>query len=344
MPAGGRRAVDSSVLHCTRPYTSRLYAIGLGAMYLIRGIRQLASRPAAVRAGSVATIGNFDGVHRGHQAVLARVVERARALRLPAVAISFEPHPREYFAGRGAPPRLTSLRCKFERMRDAGIDALALLHFDSRLAGLEAEAFVRSVFFDGLGVRHLVVGDDFRFGRDRRGDHALLVDSGRRYGFEVEDTPTVLDQGERISSTAVRDALAERDLDRAERLLGWRYSLGGRVRHGNKQGRELGYPTANIGLYRNRSALAGIFAARVHGLTDGPRNAVASLGARPTVEDSGAELLEVHLFDFSGSLYGERIEVEFRAWLRDIERFDSLDALKHQIDRDAAAARRVLAG
>lgn len=307
-------------------------------MELIRGRHNL--RPG--HRGSAVTIGNFDGLHLGHQAVLGQLVARAREMGLPSVVMSFEPTPREYFAGHQAPPRLLRFREKFEGLDAGGVDRLFLVRFGAKVADMTPEAFIEDFLVAGLGTRYLVVGDDFRFGRNRSGDFDTLRRAGRRYGFEVTDTPSITVEGTRVSSTAVRRALGAGDLASAEALLGRRYAMTGRVVTGDRRGRTLGYPTANIRPGRRVLPLDGVFAARVLGAGEHPRPAVVNLGTRPTVEGREA-LLEAHLFDFDGDLYGRRLTVEFVARLRDEERFDGLEALRVQMDADAANARAVLA-
>ncbi|MEJ2513946.1 MAG: bifunctional riboflavin kinase/FAD synthetase [Gammaproteobacteria bacterium] len=308
-------------------------------MELIRGRHNL--RPA--HRGCAVTIGNFDGLHLGHQAVLAQLAGRAGSLDLPAVVMSFEPTPREYFAGSSAPPRLLRFREKFEGLAAAGVDRLFLVRFGRRVADLSPQAFIQEFLVDGLDVQYLVIGDDFRFGRNRAGDFDTLVQAGQEHGFEVTDTPTRMVDDIRVSSTAVRKALGEGDLELAERLLGRPYSMTGRVIPGDRLGRRLGYPTANLRPGRQVLPLNGVFAARVIGAAERSLPAVVNLGTRPTVE--GTEpLLEAHLFDFEGDLYGKRLTVEFVRRLRDEERFENVERLRMQMDEDAARARAVLAG
>ncbi len=307
-------------------------------MQLIRGLHNL--RPE--HRGTALTFGNFDGVHLGHQAIL----ERLRALGDGrASVLLFEPTPREYFDPATAPRRLMRFGEKLQVLCDLGIEQVVCLRFDDRIARLPEDTFVQQLLVDGLGVTHVLVGADARYGRQRAGTFETLSAHGRRHGFAVEATPTVLLDGERVSSTRIRNALDAHDFAAAAALLGRPYTMSGRVTHGNKLGRTLGYPTANIPVRRLHSPLHGIFAVRVQGVTPGgaPWPGVASLGSRPTVNGEGL-LLEVFLFDFSGELYGKRLQVEFVAHLRDEERFDGLEALTRQMDDDAAAARRVLAG
>jgi riboflavin kinase/FMN adenylyltransferase len=285
------------------------------------------------------TIGNFDGVHRGHRAMLARLVDKARELALPCSVLTFEPHPREFFSPAAAPARLSRLREKLELLAEAGIQRTHVLRFGARLAALAADRFVEEVLVKGLGVRWLLVGRDFRFGARRAGDFATLESAGARGSFEVEAMGDVAEGGQRISSSGVRAALAAGDLAVAARLLGRDYIMSGRVAHGEKLGRALGFPTANIVL-RRRPPLAGIFAVRVElEETRAILRGVASVGRRPTVKENAAPLLEVHLFDWSGELYGRHLRVTFLRKLRDEAKFDGLDALRAAIARDAQQAR-----
>ena len=311
-------------------------------MRLIRGLHNL--RPED--RGCVATIGNFDGVHLGHRAVFQRLLARGRALGLPATVITFEPQPMEYFAPDAAPARLTRLREKLEALCDCGIERVMLLEFGPRLAAMDARDFVDRLLIEGLGVRFLLVGDDFRFGHARAGDYELLRSMGSQagasgQGFEVEDLHTITHGEERISSTRVREALSRGDLEQARHLLGRPYRMQGRVGHGDKRGRTIGFPTANIDLHRRVSPLRGVYAVTVQGLGEVARPGVANIGTRPTVDGQGYRL-EVHLFDFEGSIYGRHLEVEFRLKLRDEKRFGSFDELRSQIALDAAAARAYL--
>ena len=307
-------------------------------MQIVRGLYNL--RPE--HRGSALTIGNYDGVHRGHQAVLATLRERARALGAATTVVTFEPTPQEYFGGERAPSRLMRLRDKLLALREQGVERVLCLHFDRALASLSAEDFIDRVLVQGLGARHVVVGADFRFGSGRRGDLRLLAAAGARAGFTIAATPTFVLEGERVSSTAVRNALAAGDLERARRLLGRRYRICGRVIGGQRLGRALGYPTANMALGRRVCPIHGIFAVRVAGAGAGWLPGVASLGTRPTI-GGGELLLEAHLFDFDAELYGQRLDVEFVAKLRDEERFASTEALTVQMRRDEAQARAILA-
>lgn len=307
-------------------------------MKVIRGVHNL--RPH--HRGCVATIGNFDGVHLGHRSVFQRLLARGRELGRPATVITFEPQPLEVLAPQTVPARLTRLREKLVAIQDCGIAQVLLLAFGPRLAAMAPDAFARELLVDGLGIGALLVGDDFRFGRGRGGDIELLRVIGAEHGFTVEDLATITHEAERISSTRIREALADGDLGRAARLLGRPYRLCGRVVHGDKRGRTIGFPTANIGLHRQRSPLSGVYAVVVHGVASRPWPGVANIGVRPTFGGGARPLLEVHLLDFSGDIYGRHAEVEPRLKLRDEQRFDSLEALTQQIDRDVAAARAFL--
>ncbi|WP_419483500.1 bifunctional riboflavin kinase/FAD synthetase [Dokdonella sp.] len=290
-------------------------------------------------------MGAFDGVHPGHRALLARVRERAAALRLLPLAISFEPLPREFFARGAALPRLTSVREKLAGLFDGGMQCVLLLRFNKALAAIEPEQFIDQVLVARCAAQEVWIGADFRFGHRRRGDIAMLRAAGARHGFRVEVLPDVGIDSERVSSSAIRARLAAGEFAQAARLLGRPFTIGGRVVRGARLGRTLGWPTANLRLGRRSAPVAGIFAVRVHGLAGAGADGwpgVASLGVRPTVAGNGEALLEVHLFDFDGDLYGRRIEVEFVARLRDEVKFDDLDTMVGQIERDAAQARAIL--
>lgn len=309
-------------------------------MRLIRGLNHL----EPLRDGCVLTIGNFDGLHLGHQRVIERVAEHGRRMQLPTVAMVFEPQPLEYFLGDHAPSRLTRLREKTIQFAKLPIDELLVLPFNRTLADYDAEQFIRDILIDRLKVKHLVIGDDFHFGKARRGNFALLQHRGREYGFNVESTDSFELDGLRISSTLIRDALGEGDLAQAKMLLGRDYSVCGRVAHGDKRGRELGFPTANIQMFRKNIPLVGVFAVTMTGLGERELHGVANLGNRPTIDGGGTAVLETHLFDFNRDIYGHYVEVNFKAKLRDEARFSSLDELKAQIARDVAAARIFFAG
>jgi len=299
---------------------------------------------AESRAPCALTIGNFDGVHRGHQALLARLREAADLRNLETAVMTFEPHPREYFAQRAgdlsrAPTRIASLRDKLQSLANAGVDRVIVEHFNAHFAALSPEEFVSRVLVEGLHVKWLIVGEDFCYGSRRAGNMATLMEAGRRHGFEVEALPTVNNGGSRISSSAIRAALAAADFDHARQLLGHGYTVSGHVIHGQKLGRTLGFPTLNLRIAHRRPALSGIFVVQVHGLAPQPLPAVASLGVRPTVDDSGRVLLETHLFDYDQHCYGKLIRVEFLAKLRDEQKYDGLEALTAAIRNDEAQAR-----
>lgn len=291
--------------------------------------------------GSVVCIGAFDGLHLGHQALVRRAVERARDLGVPAVALSFEPLPREFFAQGEPPPRLLLPRAKVEGLLELGVDQAGLLRFDRRLSGLPAEEFARIVLGERLSAREVWVGPDFRFGKARMGDIALLRKVGTDLGFVANEIAPVELDGERVSSTRIRNALQAGDFAAAARLLGRAYAIAGHVVRGRQLGRELGFPTANLRFGGKTPALSGIYATWVHGVGSAPRASVSSLGTRPTV--AGIEpLLEAHLFDFADDIYGCRIEVEFVAKLRDEVKFPDLSSLTAQMHRDAEQARAIL--
>ena len=293
---------------------------------------------ASVRGRATLTIGNFDGVHRGHRALIERVVAKGRDLQVPSCVLTFEPHPREFFAPDRAPARLSRLRDKLELIAAAGIERVHLVRFDARFAAMSAARFIEEVLVRTLGVRWLLVGRDFRFGAERQGDFALLDHAARRHGFDLEAMPDVSFDGERVSSSAVRAALEKGDFARAERLLGRPYAISGKVVRGARLGRDLGFPTANIPLAQ-RPPLAGIYVVEVDELGRG----VASVGRRPTVNPVPTPLLEVHLFDWHGELYGRRLHVRFLRKLRDEAKFDDLAALRSAIAQDAAQAREYFA-
>ena len=308
-------------------------------MQLIRGQHNL--RPS--HRGCVATIGNFDGVHLGHQAVFAALGEKARQYGVPSTVILFEPQPMEFFRPDQAPARLTRLREKLIHIRACGIDRVLLLEFNQHLASQEAEDFIENVLVEGLGIHYLYVGDDFRFGRERQGNFSLLKEKGEALGFSVASMDTVCHADCRISSTRIRTALEVGDFDVAQACLGRPYQICGRVGHGNRRGRTIGFPTLNINLHRRVSPLTGVFAVRVQGLAEQDLPGVANIGTRPTVDGEGRPLLEAHLFDFDEQVYGCQVGVTFVSRIREERKFPSFDDLKQQILQDAADARRILA-
>ena len=303
--------------------------------HFIRGMHNL----SAEHRGSVATIGSFDGVHLGHQAIIEQVKRKSAQLRLPSVAVVFEPQPHEYFSGEQAPARLMCLREKALALYDAGIDRVCCLQFNQELRSLSADEFVQRVLVNGLGVRYLVIGDDFRFGCDRSGDYQHLVRAGEEHGFTVTDTHTYELEGERVSSTRIRAELGRANFELASQLLGKPYSISGKVGYGQQLGRQWGVPTANVQLRRYRSPLQGVYTVTVTLPTGERAGGVANVGVRPTIGDKVKPILEVHLLDYNGDIYGQMINVEFLDKLRDEQKFASLDLLKQQILDDVQQAR-----
>lgn len=311
-------------------------------MKILRGLP-----PASERVPVAMTIGNFDGVHRGHQALLAQVVAAARARGIAPAVMTFEPHPREFFQPAQAPARIANLRDTIDALASAGIERVFIQRFNRRFASLSAADFVERVLVRGCAVRWLMVGDDFRYGARRAGDVSLLHALAPAGGYEVAQCATLSEDGERVSSSAVRTALATGDLARAQRLLGRTYAISGRVQHGAKLGRTIGFPTLNLRIAHarktRRPALHGIFAVRVHRLAPAPIDGVASVGLRPTVDDSGRWLLEVHLFDFDRQVYGQLVRVDFLRKLRDEVKYDTVEQLTAAIRVDAEQARALFA-
>jgi riboflavin kinase/FMN adenylyltransferase len=303
-----------------------------------RGIPTQAEKPVAL------VIGNFDGVHLGHQAMLSRLKETSKRLNLASCVMTFEPHPREFFAPDQAPTRLSSLREKLELLAEYGVDQVQICRFNYDFAKIGAKEFVAHILQQGLAAQWVLVGDDFRFGARRAGDLAMLRSLSSSYGFEVEEMSTYNVDGIRVSSTAVRKALSSDDLGLARRLLGRPYSISGKVVNGDKLGRRIGFPTANMQLRHNRPPLSGIFAVEVRGALDtSPQQVtrgVASLGVRPTVHEDGKPVLEVHLFDFNQEIYGQQLRMDFLHKLRDEEKYSDLDALIRQIRLDVENAKK----
>ena len=306
-------------------------------MQLIRGIHNLKD----FHHGSVLTIGNFDGVHKGHQAILKRLVECAKQYQLPATVMIFEPHPAEVFSPETAPSRLSRLREKLELLKSYGVDRVMIMKFDHQTAAMPAEDFIKKLLVEQLGVKYLIVGDDFHFGNQRQGDYELLKSRSVEFGYGLERTATLMFSAERISSTAVRTALESNNLVKAKSLLGRDYELLGKVVHGQKRGRTIGFPTANVFLHRNKCPLNGVFAVSV----DMPNrpiqqhiNGVANLGTRPTVNGTRLQL-EVHLFKWSEDIYAQTIRVKFLDYIRSEEKFASFEHLRQQIDRDVIQAK-----
>lgn len=325
-------------------------------MEIICGLHNLTS----FKRGCVATIGNFDGVHSGHQHILTQLQEKARVFNLPSLVITFEPQPQEFFAPEQSPARLTRFRDKAELIADCGIDRLLVIHFNHAFAQITADDFVEQILVAQLGIKYLLVGDDFQFGKDRSGNFDTLVNSGRQSGFEVENTPTFSMFGERVSSTRVRQALEAGELELTRALLKRPYWMSGHIQHGDKRGRTIGFPTANVPLHRATPAVSGVFAVRLWGQDlglcktliedDGHKgkvgrqgiNSIANIGYRPTV-DGKKGLLEVHLFDFEGDLYGKLVHVDFLHKIREEMKFDSFEMLKQQILNDMVEAKNYFA-
>ncbi|HEY9032430.1 MAG TPA: bifunctional riboflavin kinase/FAD synthetase [Pseudomonadales bacterium] len=304
-------------------------------MELIRGLHNIRPR----HRGCVATIGAFDGVHRGHQAVLQELIAKSRELGLPSLVITLEPLPREYFAPKDAPARVMSFREKWQALQQQGIDRVLRVHFDRELSLVSAEDFITDIFHDQLDIKYMVVGDDLRFGHERRGDFTLLQRMGQQLGFGVSDTRTLVSDGDRVSSTRIREALANADFELAEQLLGRPYAITGKVIYGQQLGRTLDAPTANLQLHRSKAALSGVYAVEVK-LGKELLPGVANVGTRPTVDEGIKAILEVHLLDFSRDIYGKSLQVIFRKKLRDEQKFASLEALKTAIHRDIATAKQ----
>jgi riboflavin kinase/FMN adenylyltransferase len=305
---------------------------------VIRGIPPVSNwTPCAL------TIGNFDGVHRGHQALLKKLVQTAKEKNIQSCVMTFEPHPIEFFAPEKAPSRILSLRDKLEALAEVGIDQVLVVHFNQHFANLSPTEFVEKILVNGLQVQSILIGDDFHYGAKRAGNFSSLCEAGQKYGFTVERMETLEENNQRISSSATREALKQGDLSLARQFLGRPYMLSGHVLHGQKLGRTLGFPTLNVSLanklHRRKPAAQGIFIAQVHGLSDNPLPAVASLGQRPTVDDSGRYLLEVHIFNFNQSVYGKLVRIELLEKIRDEAKYNDLETLKNAIDQDATAAK-----
>ncbi len=325
-------------------------------MEIIRGLHNLSRQ----ENGCVATIGNFDGVHSGHQHILTQLNKTAQNRQLASIVIIFEPQPQEFFAPKCAPARLTRFRDKAEVIADCGIDKLLVIHFNSSFCQLSADDFVKMILVEKLGIKYLQVGDDFQFGKDRGGNFKTLQKSGGEFGFEVENTPTFSIENKRVSSTRIRQALEAGDMELTRTLLKRPYWMSGHIQHGAKRGRTIGFPTANVPLHRKTPAVFGVFAVKLWGrdlgvcknnLSDALEkqgsdkqgiNGIANIGYRPTV-DGKKGLLEVHLFDFDGDLYGKLVHVDFLHKIRDEIKFDSFEILKQQILNDVAEAKKYFA-
>jgi len=319
-------------------------------MRLIRGLYNIPSD----FSGCVATIGNFDGVHLGHQAILQQLKKQGEKHQLPTVVMMFEPQPREFFAPDQAPARLANMSEKLQDLASFGIDYVLCLPFNQKLRSMSADQFIQSILLDGLQISHLIVGDDFRFGCDRTGDYQLLQKSGQQAGFSVEDTKTFELEGERVSSTRVRECLTANDLAAANKLLGRPYRMSGRIGYGRQLGRTIGVPTANVILQRNKLPMTGVYAVKAIEITVDACNeslsvdktgqikewqGVANIGIKPTVAGTPEPSLEVHVFDFAGDLYGKRLSIEFCQKIREEQKFNGLDELKAAIGNDMKVAR-----
>ncbi|AAZ24683.1 bifunctional riboflavin kinase/FAD synthetase [Colwellia psychrerythraea] len=306
-------------------------------MQLVRGIHNIQLNDHSC----VLTIGNFDGVHLGHQQVIKALVSKAKALNCVAAVLVFEPQPQELFSPETAPARLCRLRDKYNLLAKLGVQRLICVNFTAKFANQSAKHFIENLLVAKLGIKHLIVGDDFHFGKNRTGNFSMLRQAGEKFGFDVSDTASYKMADCRISSTAIRQALEQDDLVSVKQMLGREYSIIGRVFHGDKRGRQLGFPTANVLLKRRVSPLSGVFAVMVK-TNDGEFKGVANIGARPTVNGIRQQL-EVHIFDFDENLYGQCIEVVVKRKLRPVIKFDSLEALTAQIRQDSEQAKQVLA-
>ncbi len=304
-------------------------------MHLIRSLKKFRHQSD----GCVATIGNFDGVHLGHQKMMRELAQKGKELNLPVVVVTFEPHPKDFFVPQFAPSRICRMRDKLAFLRDCGIDYVYLIRFNSGVAHMKAYEFIDNTLVAGLGIKYLVVGDDFRFGAAREGDFDLLVAQGKEKGFTVSRMPTYPLDGSRVSSSRIRASLMENDIGYAAKLLGREYSISGRVRHGLKLGRQLDFPTANIGLPQMPFPINGVYFVRVYGLGNTPLPAVANVGCRPTV-DGSLTMLEVHLLEFDEDIYGRYIRVGFLHFLRTEQKFDSIEQLREQIEQDVAQSKK----
>lgn len=305
-------------------------------MRVIRGLTHI--KP--LEAGCVLTIGNFDGLHLGHQTVIDKLVKQGQQLGLPVVVLIFEPQPLEYFLNKNAPSRLMRLREKVIQFSHLSIDDLLILPFNRTLADYDANAFIKALLVERLNVKYLVIGDDFHFGKAREGNFSLLKEKGRQFGFEVKNSQSYLQQGMRISSTLIRDALGVGNLKRAKQMLGRDYSICGRISHGDKRGRTLGFPTANIQMLRRNTPISGVFAITMTGVGQGEIQGIANVGIRPTFKGGSKVILETHLFEFNQEIYGAYVEVHFKDKIRNEIRFESFEQLKAQIKEDVAQVKQ----
>ena len=305
-------------------------------MRVIRGLTHI--KP--LEEGCVLTIGNFDGLHLGHQTVIEKLVKQSQRLGLPVVVLIVEPQPLEYFLGDNSPSRLMRLREKVIQFSQLSIDDLLILPFNRKLADYDANAFIKELLVERLNVKYLVIGDDFHFGKAREGNFSLLKEKGRQFGFEVKNSQSYLQQGMRISSTLIRDALRSGNLKRAKQMLGRDYSICGRIAHGDKRGRTLGFPTANIQMFRRNTPISGVFAIIMTGIGQGEIQGIANVGVRPTFKDSSKVILETHLFEFNQEIYGAYVEVHFKDKIRNEMRFESFEQLKTQIKKDVTRVKQ----
>ncbi|MCK4841925.1 MAG: bifunctional riboflavin kinase/FAD synthetase [Methylococcales bacterium] len=308
-------------------------------MHLIRGLTHL--KP--IEKGCVLSIGNFDGVHIGHRKVIEKLAKKAKAVNLPVVIMLFEPQPLEFFLAENAPSRLMRLREKVIQFQSLPVDKLLIVKFNQQFADYEANDFISDFLVAKLNVKHLVIGDDFHFGKARCGNFAMLKQKGQLFGFEVEDTQSYYVQKDRVSSTLIRDALGLGDLTKAKLMLGQDYSVCGRVAHGDKRGRTIGFPTANIQMFRKNTPIAGVFAVTMTGIDHKEVQGIANVGTRPTVDGGEKVILETHLFDFNQEIYGKYVEVHFKQKIRNEVRFQSFDELKQQIEKDIMIAKQFFA-
>ncbi len=306
-------------------------------MQLIRNTTHL----PPLQKGCVLSIGNFDGIHTGHETVIKKLSERGKVLRLPVVIMVFEPQPLEFFLDDNAPPRLMRLREKIIQFKTLPVDKIVVIKFNQSIANYPAEDFIADILVKKLNIKHLIIGDDFHFGKARRGNFSMLQEKGEHFGFKVEDTQSFFVDDSRVSSTLIRDALGIGDLTKAKHLLGRDYSVCGRVAHGHKRGRTIGFPTANIQMFRTNTPLTGVYAVTMTGIDGTEKQGVANVGTRPTVNGGSKVILETHLFDFSQDIYGRYVEVHFKQKIRDEIRFDGLDALKIQITKDIITAKQI---
>ncbi len=307
-------------------------------MQLIRHLTHL----GPLKEGCVLSIGNFDGVHSGHQTVIKKLAAQGKSMNLPVVLMLFEPQPLEFFLGDNAPSRLMRLREKVIQLKLLPIDMLLIVKFNQLIANYKAENFIIDFLVNKLNVKHLVIGDDFHFGKARCGNFAMLQEKGLEYGFNVENTHSYLVEGHRVSSTLIRDALVSGDLVTAKQMLGRDYSVCGRVAHGQQRGRTIGFPTANIQMFRKNTPLSGVYVVTMTGINNKEIAGVANVGTRPTIDGGNKVILETHLFDFDQEIYGQYVEVHFKQKIRDEERFDSMHQLKAQIEQDIIIAKQIL--